>query len=250
MSLVLDESFATNKIKMIVIRNKSRLVAQGYTQVDGLNFGETYALVARLEAIRILLAYACAHNIKLYQIDVKSAFLNGYVNGQVYVEQPPSFEDDKKPYHIYKLRKALYVLKKAPRAWYERLRYFLLSKGFKMGKVDFGFYPKLIPHYFSYLIGPISIGILPMRRLWIWRLLINLDMSLRRTIWMEHGVDSLTTKLLTKIHWLVDHPLILEPRLDLALLKPYSLMILLRHLWKDLLPCPSIVGIRRHKPCR
>ena len=89
-----------------------------------------------LEAIRILLAYACAHNIKLYQMDVKSAFLNGYINELVYVEQPPGFEDEKKSNHVYKLRKALYGLKQAPRAWYERLRDFLLSKGFKMGKVD------------------------------------------------------------------------------------------------------------------
>ena len=93
-------------------------------------------MVARLEAIRILLAYACAHNIKLYQMDMKSAFLNGYIIELVYVEQPPSFEDEKKPNHVYKLRKALYGLKQAPRAWYERLRDFLLSKGFKMGKVD------------------------------------------------------------------------------------------------------------------
>jgi hypothetical protein len=120
----------------IVVRNKTRLVAQGYTQVEGLNFEETYAPVARLEAIRILLAYACAHNIKLYQMDVKSVFLNGYINELVYVEQPPSFEDEKKPNHVYKLRNALYGLKQAPRAWYERLRDFLLSKGFKMGKVD------------------------------------------------------------------------------------------------------------------
>ena len=73
------------------------MVAQGYTQVEGPNFGETYAPVAGLKAIRILLAYACAHNIKLYQIDVKSAFLNGYINEEVYVEQPFGFEDDKSP---------------------------------------------------------------------------------------------------------------------------------------------------------
>ena len=73
----------------IVVRNKARLVAQGYTQVEGLDFGETYAPVARLEAIRILLAYACAHNIKLYQMDIKSAFLNGYINKEVYVENLP-----------------------------------------------------------------------------------------------------------------------------------------------------------------
>ena len=129
-------------------------MAQGYTQVEGLDFGEIYAPVARLEAIRILLANACAHNIKLYQMDVKSVFLNGYINELVYVEQPPSFEDDKKPNHVlyveqqpsfeddkkpnhvYKLKKALYGLKQAPRAWYERLRDFLLFKGFKMVKVD------------------------------------------------------------------------------------------------------------------
>ena len=110
----------------IVLRNKARLVAQGYTQVEGLDFGETYAPVARLKAIRILLAYACAHNIKLYQMDVKIVFLNCYINEEVYVEQPPSFEDDKKPDHVYKLKKALYGLKQAPRAWYERLRDFLL----------------------------------------------------------------------------------------------------------------------------
>jgi len=88
----------------IVIRNKSRLIAQGYTQVEGLDFCKTYAPVARLEVIRILLAYACAHNIKLYQMDIKSAFLNGYINEEVYVKQPPSFEDDKKSNHVYKLR--------------------------------------------------------------------------------------------------------------------------------------------------
>ena len=81
----------------IVVRNKARLVAQGYTQVECLDFGETYAPVAKLEAIRIFLAYAYAHNIKLYQMDVKSAFLNGYINEEIYVEQPPGFEDDKKP---------------------------------------------------------------------------------------------------------------------------------------------------------
>ena len=101
------------------------MVAQGYTQVEGLDFRETYAPIARLEAIRILLAYACAHNIKLYQMDVKSAFLNGYINEEIYVEQPPGFEDDKKHNHVYKL-KVLYGLKQAPRAWYERLRDFLL----------------------------------------------------------------------------------------------------------------------------
>ena len=82
-----------------------------------------------------MLAYACAHNIKLYQMDVKSVFLNGYINEEVFVEQSPSFEDDKKPDHMYKLKKALYGLKQTPRAWYEKLRDFLLSKRFMIGKV-------------------------------------------------------------------------------------------------------------------
>jgi hypothetical protein len=128
----------------IVVKNKSRLVAQGYTQVEGLDFDETFALVARHEAIRILLAYACSFNIKLYQMDVKSSFLNGKSSELVYVEQPPSFEDPKKPNHVYKLSKALYGLKEDPRAWYERLRDFLLSKGFKIGTVDTTLFTKKI----------------------------------------------------------------------------------------------------------
>ena len=120
------------------------MVAQCYTQVEGLDFGEIYVPVARLKAIRILLDYACAHDSKLYQMDVKSAFLNGYINEEVYIEQPPSFEDDKKPDHVYKLKKALYGLKQAPRAWYERLRDFLLSKGFIMGKVHTTLFTKKI----------------------------------------------------------------------------------------------------------
>jgi hypothetical protein len=112
--------------------------------VESLDFGETYTSVARLEANRILLAYACAYNIKLYQMDVKRVFLNGYINEEVYVEQPPGFEDDKKPNHVYKLKKTLYGLKQAPRVWYERLRDFLLSKGFIMGKVDTTLFTKKI----------------------------------------------------------------------------------------------------------
>jgi len=81
----------------IVVWNKARLVAQGYTQVKGLDFSETYAPVARLEAIRILLAYACAHNIKLYEMDVKSAFLNGYINEEVYVSNLPVLKMTRNP---------------------------------------------------------------------------------------------------------------------------------------------------------
>jgi hypothetical protein len=83
-----------------VTKNKARLVAQGYTQVEGLDFGETYAPVARLEAIQFLLAFAAHHDFKLYQMDVKSAFLNGALSEEVYVKQPPGFEDPKHPNHV------------------------------------------------------------------------------------------------------------------------------------------------------
>jgi hypothetical protein len=128
----------------VIVRNKARLVAQGYSHVEGLEFVETFTLVVRLEAIQILLAYATSHNIKLYQMDVKSAFLNGKINELVYVEQPPSFEDLKKPNHVYKLSKALYGFKQAPHAWYERLWDFLVSKEFKVGKVDTTLFTKKI----------------------------------------------------------------------------------------------------------
>jgi hypothetical protein len=101
-----------------------------------LDFDETYVPVARIESIHILLAYATYHGFKLYQMDVKSAFLNGPIKEEVYVEQPPDFEDNEYPNHVYKLSKALYGLKQAPRAWYECLRDFLITNGFKDGKAD------------------------------------------------------------------------------------------------------------------
>jgi hypothetical protein len=109
-----------------------------------LDFGETFDPEARLEAIWIPLAYACAHNIKLYQMDVKSALLNGKISELVYVVQPLGFEEPKKPNHVYKLSKAHYRLKQAPRAWYKRLRDFLLSKYFKIGKVDITLFTRRI----------------------------------------------------------------------------------------------------------
>jgi len=120
----------------IIVRNRARLVAKGFSQVEGLDFGETVAPVVRLEATRILLSYASHHEIKLYQMDVKSAFLSGFINELVYVDQPPRFEDPRYPNHVYKLSNALYGLKQAPRAWYERLRDFLVEKGFTIVKVD------------------------------------------------------------------------------------------------------------------
>jgi hypothetical protein len=101
-----------------------------------LDFDKTYAPVARLESIHMLLVYATHHGFKLYQIDVKSAFLNGPIKEEVYVEQPPSFESEGYPNYVYKFYKTLYGLKQVPRAWYECLRDFLIENGFKIGKAD------------------------------------------------------------------------------------------------------------------
>jgi len=120
----------------IINKNKVRLVAKGYNQEEGIDFGETYAPVARLEAVRLLLAYACLSGFKIFQMDVKSAFLNGFIDEEVYVSQPLGFEDHNHPDHVYKLQKALYGLKQAPRQLYERLSNFLTSQGYERGKVD------------------------------------------------------------------------------------------------------------------
>ena len=120
----------------VITRNKARLVAKGYNQEEGIGYGETFAPVARLEAVRLLLAFACMSGFKLFQMDVKSAFLNGYINEDVYVDQPPGFEDHQHPNHVFKLKKALYGLKQAPRQWYERLSNFLLSHGDDKGMID------------------------------------------------------------------------------------------------------------------
>ncbi|TYJ98791.1 gag-pol polyprotein [Cucumis melo var. makuwa] len=119
-----------------VTKNKARLVAQGYTQVEGIDFDETFSPVARLEAIRLLLGISCIQKFKLYQMDVKSAFLNGYLNEEVYVAQPKDFVDSEHSKHVYKLNKALYGLKQAPRAWYDRLTVYLRGKGYSRGEID------------------------------------------------------------------------------------------------------------------
>jgi hypothetical protein len=119
-----------------VVRNKAHLVAQWYSQVEGLDFGETFAHVARLEAFRILLAFAASKEFKLYQMDVKSDFLNGVIQEEVYVRQPPGFESPKYLDRVYKLSKALYGLKQAPRGWYARLKMFMLEHRYVMGSVD------------------------------------------------------------------------------------------------------------------
>lgn len=118
------------------VRNKEHLVAKGYAQMEGIDFEETFAPIARLESIRILSSIACHLKFKLFQMNVKSAFLNGVLQEKVYVEQPEGFIDLHKPNHVYSLNKALYSLKQAPRAWYERLNKFLVENQFERGSVN------------------------------------------------------------------------------------------------------------------
>ncbi|GKD46441.1 putative ribonuclease H-like domain-containing protein [Tanacetum coccineum] len=120
----------------IVVRNKARLVAQGYTQEEGIDYDEVFAPVARIEAIRLFLAYASFKDFVVYQMDVKSAFLYGKIEEEVYVCQPPGFEDPEFPDRVYKVEKALYGLHQAPRAWYETLSTYLLDNGFQRGQID------------------------------------------------------------------------------------------------------------------
>jgi hypothetical protein len=125
-----------------IVRNKAKLVYKGYAQVEGHDFDETFAPVTRLEAIKIFIAYARHKNFKVYQMDVKSAFLNGDLEEDVYVEQPEGFSLTNNPNFVCKLKKELYGLKQAPRAWYYRLEKFIQDKGFKKGTVDSNLYIK------------------------------------------------------------------------------------------------------------
>ncbi|GJY31701.1 putative ribonuclease H-like domain-containing protein [Tanacetum coccineum] len=120
----------------IVIRNKARLVGQGHRQEEGIDYDEVFSPVARIEAIRLFLAYAYFMGFLVYQIDVKSAFLYGTIEEKVYVTQLPGFKDPNNPDKVYKVVKALYGLHQAPRAWYETLANYLLGNGFKRGKID------------------------------------------------------------------------------------------------------------------
>ncbi|GKD69176.1 retrovirus-related pol polyprotein from transposon TNT 1-94 [Tanacetum coccineum] len=116
-----------------VLKNKARLVAKGYRQEEGIDFEESFAPVARIEAIRIFIANAATKNMIIYQMDVKTAFLNGDLQEEVFVSQPEGFEDQDNPTHVYRLKKALYGLKQAPRAWYDTLSKFLLANNFFKG---------------------------------------------------------------------------------------------------------------------
>ncbi|GJV38978.1 putative ribonuclease H-like domain-containing protein [Tanacetum coccineum] len=120
----------------IVVRNKARLVAQGHRQEEGIDYDEVFAPVARIEAIRLFLAFASYMGFMVYQMDVKSAFLYGEIEEEVYVTQPKGFEDPHFPKHVYRVVKALYGLHQAPRAWYARLSTFLLKHNYRRGTID------------------------------------------------------------------------------------------------------------------
>ncbi|GKD16929.1 putative ribonuclease H-like domain-containing protein, partial [Tanacetum coccineum] len=154
----------------IVVRNKARLVAQGYKQEEGIDYDEVFAPVARIEAIRLFLAYASFMNFVVYQMDVKSAFLYGTIKEEVYVSQPSGFVDLEFPEKFYKVEKALYGLHQAPKAWYETLSTYLLDNGFYRGQIDktlfikFQVQPKVshlnaVKKIFRYLKGRPNLGL-------------------------------------------------------------------------------------------
>nr|GEV18508.1 copia protein [Tanacetum cinerariifolium] len=119
-----------------VLKNKACLVEKGYRQEEGIYFEESFALVARLEAICIFISFTAHMNIVVYQMDVNTTFLNGILCEEVYVSQPDGFVDPENPNHVYKIKKALYGVKQAPRAWYDMISLFLLSYKFSKGTVD------------------------------------------------------------------------------------------------------------------
>ncbi|GJR70481.1 retrovirus-related pol polyprotein from transposon TNT 1-94 [Tanacetum coccineum] len=119
-----------------VLKNKARLVARGYHQEEGIDFEEYFSPVARLETIDIFITFPAHINTVVYQMDMKTVFLNSTLREEVYVSQPDEFVDPENPNHVYKLKKALYGLKQAPRAWYDLLSSFLLSQKFTKGTVD------------------------------------------------------------------------------------------------------------------
>nr|GEY50719.1 retrovirus-related Pol polyprotein from transposon TNT 1-94 [Tanacetum cinerariifolium] len=119
-----------------VLKNKDRLVARGYRQEEGIDFEESFAPVSRLEAIRIFIAFDTHMSMIVYQMDVKTTFLNDILREEVYISQPDGFVDPEDPNHVYKLKKALYGLKQAPRAWFDLLSLYLLTQKFSKRAVD------------------------------------------------------------------------------------------------------------------
>jgi hypothetical protein len=125
-----------------VTRNKVRLVCKGYAQIEGIDYGETFSPIARMESIRLFLAYTSSKNIKVYQMDVKSSFLNGDLKEEVYMEQPDGFQVQEEEQYLYMLKKNLYGLKQAPRAWHSRLDNYLRKQGYRKGNTDINLYIK------------------------------------------------------------------------------------------------------------
>nr|GEW47056.1 copia protein [Tanacetum cinerariifolium] len=146
----------------VVSQNKARLVEQGYNQQEGINYDETYALVSRLESIRMLLAYAYDLDVKLLQMNVKSAFLNGFINEEVYVAQTLGFIDFEKPDHIYKLKKALYGLKQAPKAWPDIMFSVCLCARFQEDPKTS--HIEAVKRVFRYIKGTIHLGLWYLKR--------------------------------------------------------------------------------------
>eukprot|EP01018_Ginkgo_biloba_P012572 Gb_02021 [translate_table: standard] len=125
-------------------RHKARLVAKGYAQQEGIDYTETFAPITKMDITRIVLVLAAQYGWIIYQMDVKSTFLNGYVNEEIYVEQPQGFEITGKENKVYKLKKALYGLNQAPRAWHSRIDTYFQQKGFMKSSFDPNLYIKVI----------------------------------------------------------------------------------------------------------
>ncbi|GKB31624.1 retrovirus-related pol polyprotein from transposon TNT 1-94 [Tanacetum coccineum] len=159
-----------------VLKNKARLVAQGFRQEEGIDFEESFTPVARLESIRIFVSNSAYKNMAIYQMDVKKDFLNGELKEEVYISQLEGFLDQDKPSHVYKLKKALYSLKQEPRAWYDMLSSFLISQHFSKGAVHLTLFTrqagndlllakptkknlKAVKRIFRYLKGTINMGL-------------------------------------------------------------------------------------------
>jgi hypothetical protein len=128
--------------KVHIEKHKARLVAKGFSQQPGIDYGETFSLVARLDTVRTILAIEAQQKWKVYQMDVKSAFLNGVLEEEVYVDQPPGFEVQEKSTKVYRLKKSFYVLKEAPRAWYNRIDMYLIKSGYSRSQNEPTLYTK------------------------------------------------------------------------------------------------------------
>nr|GEZ65661.1 retrovirus-related Pol polyprotein from transposon TNT 1-94 [Tanacetum cinerariifolium] len=145
----------------LVIQNKARIVVVGYSQQERIDYDETFASVSRIEAIRLFLPYAAHKDFTVFQMVVKTTFLNGILKEEVYVGQPPGFVSNQYLDHVYAIEKALYGLKQAPRAWYDVLSQFLIESGFQKGSIDTNLFikKKAVKRIFRYLKGTINLGL-------------------------------------------------------------------------------------------